>query len=77
MYDWMQHSLLNEFVMPEKAATKVHLVLLHFNFFLLFFSLPLLSFFRWFIILRLSGCMAAVGVVRYAAGSGRLSRVLL
>ena len=37
MYDWMQHSLLNEFVMPEKAATKVDLVLLHFYFFLLFF----------------------------------------
>ena len=64
--------------MPEKAATKVHLVLLHFYFFLLFFSLPLLSFFfRWFIILRLSGCMAVVGVVRYAAGSGQLSQVLL
>lgn len=74
----MQHSLLNEFVMPEKAATKVDLVLLHFYFFLLFFlSLFFLFFFRWFIILRLSGCMAVVGVVRYAAGSGRLSRVLL
>ena len=77
MYDWMQHSLLNEFVMPEKAATKVHLVLLHFYFFLLFFSPSSFFFFRWFIILRLSGCMAVVGVVRYAAGSGQLSQVLL